>query len=233
MFSIKRLYELQTLDWEVASHEKSLAEVRARLADDSEMVSARNLLEGLESELTERVPSRRRAEVAVQQIEGKLRSVEDRLYGGSVTNPREFSASEDERNLLQIQRGDEENRLLELMVEIEEFQSSLNEARQHLSQLEAERKLEHAELLKTEERLTGQLDQLRLARDKMIPGIPESTLSVYESLLKSGNGHAVAKVERGMCQGCRLALPTMELQRARSSQGIVQCSSCRRILYFD
>ena len=54
---------------------------------------------------------------------------------------------------------------------------------------------------------------------------------MYESLLKTRDGSAVAKVERGMCQGCRLTLPTLELQRARSSEGIARCGSCGRILY--
>jgi len=41
----------------------------------------------------------------------------------------------------------------------------------------------------------------------------------------------VVKVERGMCQGCRISLPMSVLQKARSGFDVVQCVSCERILY--
>ena len=231
MFSIKQLYDLQELDQEVFANEKSLAEVRARLADDSAVVSAKERLDQLTSELAQRAAARREVEFSVQQLGEKLQTVETRLYGGAITNPRELSAYEAERNILQRRRSPEEDRLLELLVEIEDFQSARGEAQHHLEQLVADRKVEHTDLLETEKSLVGELDKQSQSRNEITQEIPPSALSVYESLRKTRNGHAVAKVERGMCQGCRIALPTMELQRARISQGIVQCSSCRRILY--
>ena len=33
------------------------------------------------------------------------------------------------------------------------------------------------------------------------------------------------------CQGCRIALPSTEEQKARTSDNLVTCSSCGRILY--
>ncbi len=43
--SIKRLFDLQELDVKAASYEKSLAEVRATLSDDSSVVAAQALKE--------------------------------------------------------------------------------------------------------------------------------------------------------------------------------------------
>ena len=231
MISIKRLHDLQELDWEVSAREKSLAEVRARLADDSAIVEAKKRIEQLEPRLAQPVAARRELGLTVQQLEEKLNTIEKRLYGGEITNPRELSAYEAERTILQRHRSAEEERLLELMVEIEDIQSDRDEAQQHLGRLEAEREVERAELLEAEKRLVGELDRLGQARSEMTPQVPGSALSVYESLRKSRNGYAVAKVERGMCQGCRIGLPTRELQQVRSSQDIVQCNSCRRILY--
>lgn len=230
-FSIKRLYDLQELDWEISAREESLATVRAKLADDSALTSAIETLERLDSQLEDRGVARRKVESVVGPLEDKVKALDKRLYGGEVTKVREFSAYESERELLQKRRGAEEDKLLALMVEIEEVQSARGKAQDRLVRVEAERGVERADLLKSEERLAEELDNLLEARSEISPQIPPSTLSVYESLRESRNGHAVAKVERGMCQGCRIALPTMEAQRARSSQGIAQCSSCRRILY--
>ena len=233
VFSIKRLYDLQELDWELSASEVSLAEVRARLEDESELVAARTRLDDLVAELDRRAPSRRELESSLAQLDERLQAAEKRLYGGAVTNPRELSASEEERTLLQQQRSTTEDGMLEVMVEIEELQASRDAAIERLSRLEAERETEYADLLKRQDELVARLEELRLARSELTPELPAAALSVYESLLRTRSGYAVAKVERGLCQGCRLALPTMERQRARSYQGVVQCSSCQRILYVE
>ena len=231
--SNKRLYDLQELDWALSADEASLKEVRARLEDESEINAARARLQKLTAELDKRAPLRRNLESSLALLEERLQAAEQRLYGGAVTNPRELSASEEERRLLQEQRGAEEDRMLDIMVEIEELQSSRDATQELLGRLETDREAEYADLLQRQDALVVSIDELRRGRQRITPEIPVAMLSVYESLLKTRGGHAVAKVERGLCQGCRLALPTMENQRAKSSQGIVQCSSCRRILYAE
>ncbi len=231
--SNKRLYDLQELDWALSADEASLKEVRARLEDESEINAARARLQKLTAELDKRAPLRRTLESSLARLEERLQAAEQRLYGGAVTNPRELSASEEERRLLQEQRGAEEDRMLDVMVEIEELQSSRDATQELLGRLETDREAEYADLLQRQDALVVSIDELRRGRQQITPEIPVAMLSVYESLLKTRGGHAVAKVERGLCQGCRLALPTMENQRAKSSQGIVQCSSCRRILYAE
>ena len=231
--SNKRLYDLQELDWALSADEASLKEVRARLEDESEINAARARLQKLTAELDKRAPLRRTLESSLARLEERLQAAEQRLYGGAVTNPRELSASEEERRLLQEQRGAEEDRMLDVMVEIEELQSSRDATQELLGRLETDREAEYADLLQRQDALVVSIDELRRGRQRITPEIPVAMLSVYESLLKTRGGHAVAKVERGLCQGCRLALPTMENQRAKSSQGIVQCSSCRRILYAE
>ena len=231
--SNKRLYDLQELDWALSADEASLKEVRARLEDESEINAARARLQKLTAELDKRAPLRRTLESSLARLEERLQAAEQRLYGGAVTNPRELSASEEERRLLQEQRGAEEDRMLDIMVEIEELQSSRDATQELLGRLETDREAEYADLLQRQDALVVSIDELQRGRQRITPEIPVAMLSVYDSLLKTRGGHAVAKVERGLCQGCRLALPTMENQRAKSSQGIVQCSSCRRILYAE
>ena len=231
--SNKRLYDLQELDWALSADEASLKEVRARLKDESEINATRARLQKLTAELDKRAPLRRTLESSLARLEERLQAAEQRLYGGAVTNPRELSASEEERRLLQEQRGAEEDRMLDVMVEIEELQSSRDATQDLLGRLETDREAEYTDLLQRQDALVVSIDELRRGRQQVTPEIPVAMLSVYESLLKTRGGHAVAKVERGLCQGCRLALPTMENQRAKSSQGIVQCSSCRRILYAE
>ena len=230
---MKQLYDLQELDWNISAEEQSLADVRARLADDSAVVAARADIQRLVTELSTRAPVRQQVESVIQDLAEKIQTIEGKLYSGAITNPRELSAYETERNLFGGRRDTEENGLLELMMEMDDLESARQRTQAQLTQLEADREIEHAELLKQEERLTRSLEELRRERADAASQAPPPALAMYETLRGSLGGHAVAKVERRMCLGCRLALPTMELQRARTSHGIIQCSSCRRILYIE
>ena len=58
-------------------------------------------------------------------------------------------------------------------------------------------------------------------------------LQRYETLRQAKGGRAVAKVERDLCQGCRMSLPTQLRQRVRSGRQAVNCSSCGRMLFAE
>ena len=228
---MKQLYDLQELDWSVSAETDALAEVRAKLADDSAAVEAKARLRRIESEIESRTAARREVESIAQRLEEKIEAVERKLYGGSITNPRELSAYEDERKLHRDHLNAEENKLLELMVEMDDLEAVRDRAHERSVEIEAKRRSEIVDLERDQERLLSSLEELRRRREDAAALVDPPALETYESLRRSLNGYVVAKVERSLCQGCRLALSTMELQRAKSSQSIVQCGSCRRILY--
>ena len=110
MFPIKRLYDLQEIDLAIDARDKALADVRSRLADDSAVTAARDRVAELDLKLQAPSIQRRDLELAVQQLTDKLSSAEDRLYSGAITNPRELTAYEADREHLQKRRGAEEDR---------------------------------------------------------------------------------------------------------------------------
>jgi hypothetical protein len=230
-FPIKQLSDLQDVDREILSRQKIVSDVRAKLADNSAVQSASLTVQGLEEQLSAQSSIRRRAESEIQQINSRIQSVETRLYGGSVTNPRELSAFQNEKAIFERQLAEEEEKLLDAMVQIEDLQTSLGTARTRLSELNTLREQNAAEWTSVEKRLSGEIDELNKARAEIASGISAAALSTYQNLLRARNGQAVARVERGICQGCRITLPNSTLQRARSATGPVTCTSCRRLLY--
>ncbi|MCL0029284.1 C4-type zinc ribbon domain-containing protein, partial [Dehalococcoidia bacterium] len=85
-------------------------------------------------------------------------------------------------------------------------------------------------LMASENSINDELPDLYERRKDMVSEVPPQTIAVYDNIRKVRGGHAVALVERGMCQACRISLPSTELQQARISQNIVRCDSCGRIL---
>lgn len=231
MPDITQLYELQETDLDIASHEAEIASVDSDLADESAITTTRAALEAATGQLGKMAITRRDYERTIDEVTARLRKMEARLYSGAVTNPKELTAAEEERAFTQARRSEYEERLLEVLVQIEDHEEAESQAKDKLEQLEAERPGIVMQLEGRKNRLSEELADLRRRRDDLARGLPTQAMTIYDSLRKPKDGYAVAKVERGMCQGCRLTLSSGELQRARSNQMVVQCSSCRRILY--
>ena len=233
MESVSHLLDLQDVDIHVLKAEKSLAETTAKLADDSELATARERVAQLQAKVDELDSSRRSTERTVEELEQKLKAVDSRLYGGTVTNPKELAAAQDERAFTVTRQSEEDDKLLEAMVASDEAEAGLTQATENLDKIESSRPGEQTELREREQRLTEELADLAERRQEYVPLISARLMATYNALRRSKGGVAVARVERKMCQGCRITLPTAEFQRAKSATEVVQCSSCGRILYVD
>ena len=235
MESLKQLYELQELDWARAEKRNALAEVREALAGDPQLTAAQRRMRQIEAQHSERNAQWQSAQLAAQRLEEQLKNVENRLYGGAVTNVRELEAFQEEQAALQNRISAAEDTLLEHMIATEELQNALEDAQQTFAALQERRRELLPQLQRREQALAAELDALDLARVDLLPPIPPRTLAIYESLLNTRGGHAVSKVDagRGICGACRIALPRSDMQRVRNSEDVVQCNNCRRILYLE
>ena len=94
---------------------------------------------------------------------------------------------------------------------------------------DGEWRAEQAQLSADLETLTEAHSNLTGERRLLAAEVAHEALQVYDQI-KGHKGTAVARVEQGTCRGCRIALPTTELQQVRGG-GLVRCSSCGRILF--
>ncbi|MFQ5473512.1 MAG: zinc ribbon domain-containing protein, partial [Dehalococcoidia bacterium] len=78
--------------------------------------------------------------------------------------------------------------------------------------------------------LEPEIERLRAARESESAGLDRAALALYQALRERRAGTAVAIVERSMCGGCRITLPTSILKKARAGNELVQCVSCERML---
>ena len=237
MAMLRELYELQQLDLLRAEKQKIFDALRAEIADESSLRQARARFENIQAQYTSRNALRRDAQLAVEQIEAREEIVQNRLYGGAVTNPRELEAFQEEQTMLSRQKSEAEDLLLERMVDAEETQEALASAQETLAALEEQRSLRVPELRRQGRAISDEIQDLNRRRDEMLPQFPPQVLSTYETLLASRDGQAVSRVEAGrgrdVCETCRVALPRSDTQRLRTGESLVQCNNCRRILYME
>ena len=225
------LYALQEIDSAVEATKASLTAVEEQLGESEELIAGRQAVEEGRDAVEDVSKQQRELEWQVDDLRPRLSDVEGKLYGGSVRNPKELAGMQDEANILRGQLRRREDELLDLMVRVEERQTALREAEESLTEVEGRWRQDQKELTSEKEKLEGELAGLEERRRQQTGLIEARVLALYDNLWERRQGRAVAKVERGMCGGCRITLPMTVLQKARSGMDVVQCVSCERILY--
>jgi predicted nucleic acid-binding Zn-ribbon protein len=126
---------------------------------------------------------------------------------------------------------EKEDKALEIMDQVESVQEKVVMKAAEVKGLEKDLKSKKKKLSAEQSRLQSELNQTEQKREKLAKKVEQSMLQLYDTLRANKQGKAVARIEQGRCQGCRIALPMSEIQRARIGEELVQCSSCGRILY--
>lgn len=227
----KQLYELQEVDLEIDAKRETLSQVMSRLGESQVLDDARLSLARDEEKLVELQRNQRDMEREVEDMQVKAAAATDKLYGGTVKNPKELTSLHEQLSNLQRKISEGDDKTLDIMSEVEEAQKDLSLKRSEVSKLEEEWQAEQALLSQEQTEFSTALAILEKKRTELASRLDTASLELYEAIRQKRQGRAVAKLERGVCQGCRIALPTSELQRARMGQELVQCGSCERVLY--
>lgn len=225
----KQLYQLQEIDLELKSKEQVLRQIASQLGESQALVRMRNKLE-LERQHSEELKRQQHSlEWEIDDLVTKLTTAEEKLYGGRISNPKELTSLQHEVDGLKVRRNQLEDELLEIMDQVEVATLSVATLSNELKTMETEWDSQQQRLSAEMEQLKTTLSNLGHKWELLSAKFDSQAVELYQKLKKQ-KGEAIAKVEQGVCQGCRISLTTIEMQRARSSS-LVQCSSCGRILF--
>jgi predicted nucleic acid-binding Zn-ribbon protein len=225
----KQLYRLQEVDLEIESGERALEQVTSQLGDSQAVIKTEKQLELEQKHLEELSRQQRSAEWEIDDITTKLAAAEEQLFSGRVKIPKELTNLQHEVEAFQSRRNQLEEKALEIIDRVEQSEAEVAKIESELGKLKADWQRQQKQLTDEMERLKATLADLRDKRQRMVGEIAPPAFEFYQTLRK-GKGMAVARVEQGICRGCRISLPTTDLQQARSGN-LVQCSSCGRILF--
>jgi predicted nucleic acid-binding Zn-ribbon protein len=225
----RQLYQLQEIDLEIADEERRLEQVNGRLGDDKVVVAVQQKLDMEKEKQGELQHQQRSLEGEIDDLAAKIKKGEDELYSGRITNPKELSNLQHEIELLKTKRDQLETKDLELMERVESVESAMAALQGELKEVTSAWQREQEQLRKEKAALESSLDDLNRKRQTLAAEVEPKVITLYEQLRKN-KGFAVARVEQGICRGCRISLSSSELQQARSG-ALVQCGSCNRILY--
>ncbi len=159
-------------------------------------------------------------------------TLDGQLYSGELTNSRDLPSLELEASNVKAQVDQKEIILLELSVRAEDTRRRISDLEKELAEVQEAWDLRQAYLNEQVASLTEEEEKLAAHRSQLAQTLDQSEVLKYDTLRRSKGGTAVAKVERGLCQSCRMSLPSQHLQRVRAGRQTVNCSSCGRMLLF-
>lgn len=225
----RQLHDLQEIDLALRSREQAQARISSQLGESREIARVRTRLADEQNRLEELTHQQHSLEWQVDDLSVKVSATEEKLFGGRIRNPKELANLQRENEEVKARQSQIEDRVLELMDQVEATTAAVKTSTAELARLEEEWRDQ-------QQRLSTELTQLKEShadltqkRAVQVAQIESAVIEVYQQL-QAQKGTAVALVEQGTCRGCQIALPTTELQQVRGG-GLVRCSSCGRILY--
>ena len=230
MTTAKELYVLQEIDLTLDGLREAQAKVDEELRSGPQVDRVETALEEEKERLPQAQGEHKARQLEVESLRERSARLEQQLYGGEVTNARDLKSLEQEVENVRQQLEQQDSELLELSVQAEESQQRLDSLEQELSDGLAAWKAREAELQAESERCNSEVEKASAKRQDLAARLDAAAVQRYEGLRRAKRGLAVAKVERGLCQACRMSQPTQIQQRVRSGTQTVLCTSCGRML---
>ena len=235
MGSFDQLLVLQEHDTTV----EQLQHRRATLPEREQLVAHRQDLVALEQQLAsvqqqrdDVARSQKRLEDEVATVEAKVADVHGKLYGGSVTSPRELQALQDDESSLKRHQTIVEDKVLEQMELALPLDEQLEQLAARAAELATAITDTAASLTVAEAELDVELDAVVAERATIAATLEPAQIATYEQLRHDLGGIGVARLVGTNCGGCHLTLSAVELDRIRHAppDELVFCGECGRLL---
>jgi predicted nucleic acid-binding Zn-ribbon protein len=214
-------------------HRRETLPERARLVElGSEQVAIQAAAEEPRARRRELSTEQHKLEDEIGRIESKRVQVDQQLYGGGLTSPKEAQALQADLDSLKRRQDFLEEKVLELMEQIEPLDTELATADASVAALAEEEATVQASLAAAETEVDDELATVSAARAALVDAVSPSLLEEYERLRPQYGGVAVARLVNGTCHGCYLTLAPAEVDAIRRApaEALQHCPDCGRLL---
>lgn len=230
MNRLDQLAELQTIDMRIDENSRARREAEAVIGNDSALSG---LHQALASGATQTKEARARLailELEVKSIEVNIKTVEERLYDGRTSNPKELSGLEQDVVMLKRHKAQVEDTLLDAMVRLEALEDAERANRDALGKASGERAGAVMRATESMAGLEAASAKLIKSREAVVARVAPGDVTIYENLRREKKGRAVSHLRGPACEACGFSLPSGVLSRVKVGQEIEFCSNCGRIL---
>ena len=227
---LRNLIALQDTELKIAGLQKQVADIPNKIqAFENELRRMQSEHQNKVALMKELSNKRRTLEGQVDLSRAKLSKLKDQLM--SVKTNKEYTAMLHEIQAAEEQIRGEEDKILELMEQMENMELELKGAEKEMLKNSAElreqvrRTSESAPSLEAE--LTRLIDQKRLTEAQ----IGTDLLSRYRRIAEVRKGVALAEAKDELCSACHVRIRPQMYAELLRTENIHACDSCSRILF--
>ncbi len=229
---LKRVIHLQDLDRRIKELRTEIAALPRYVASIEKTLDSHiRKLEADRAALAANQRERKSLESDIQVHEQKASKLRDQMMGAKTNE--QYRAFQKEIEYCQEGIRKAEDRILDLMAESEPLDQNVRAAE---AALKVEKQKVEAEKVLARKRTAEdqrQLDERQAEREKTVAEVTASVYAAYERIRAKLKGVAVAEAVDGRCSACHLALRLQFYQELRSSDEVMFCESCGRILFHN
>ncbi len=224
-----RLQELQVRQSELRDRVEQTPKEIACL--DEELAEKRNMVEEAEAAITHSSKERRLTESEVEDLGRKLSHFREQLM--EVKTNTAYQAMLHEIKFVESQISEREDFILEQMLESDELDQKLAEAKSAFQEEENIALARKKELEALVVESDSGLQEVEKERARIQNEIPGEFLARYQRIAAVRDGIAVTKVVNHSCEACHVRLRPQLLAELRTNRQIILCENCNRILYYS
>lgn len=228
--AVRQLLALQECDQKIRGFEKDLKDMprlqehaRSRLSDDEAALNkARGAVQDIEVKI-------KGIELDVGTRRNTIARLKDQQF--ATRKNEEFQALGHEVTRYENEVRKLEDQELDLMGNLEEARPPVAAAQAKLAETKKHVDEELAAIADRGKAVETRLAELKAQRAQLASEVDATTLSLYDRLMKTKAGTAIAALIDGVCQGCHVRVVIGTVQKLKANEGITQCEQCGRVLY--
>jgi len=229
---LRKLVQLQSVDAEILRNKAELATIPERIRRTEHVLEDARAKEKAFREKLEAAQKKRRSrERDLDEALLRIKTLKDRVT--EVKTNVEYKARLKEIETAEAMSRKIEDEILEAMEGIEEVEKGKSEVEAALKEANTEWDNTKARVEESGLALESRNAELTATRNALLPALPRDLYEQYRMLMRDKNGLAVAEIRDGVCQGCNMSTPPQFFNELRSSDKIMHCPTCSRILFYN
>jgi predicted nucleic acid-binding Zn-ribbon protein len=227
---LELLIKLQVIDTQIQKSE----EIKKKYYEDiacleNELKNEEDTVTKEKEDLQNLEKEHRRLERALEELQGRKEKAQDKLF--SIKTNKEYQAALHEIEGIKDSVQKQEDEILTILIKLDSVKGMLYTAEEKLKKINvgyAQKKQQiEAALNQFLQEIEAKKElHMSLARD-----INQTAMRDYNALLDAKNGLAVVVAHNERCMGCNMKIPPQTYNLVITSDDIIFCPNCRRILY--
>ena len=227
---LRTLISLQDLEQKIAANQREITEVPARIQElQRELEDLRKSHHERAVHIQELAKRRRAAEGEVDLMRSKLSRLKDQA--AAVKTNKEYAAMLHEIQGAEALIRKEEDKILEIMEELEVLEAKAKDAEKYLDSEVVRLQEQIRRLEASVPELETEQAGLNSEKAELEVRIEEVLLDRYRRIAGFRKGVALAEARDELCSACHVRIRPQVYAELRHSENIHTCDSCSRILY--